>query len=124
MVQIKVGLKPHDMRGSSSHCNQKGAVMPEEQRTDESIMSESERRRALAQAVARSVAEGWRVESQTGEMAVLVRGGKPNHVLHVILSVLTLGIWLLVWAFIGLLGGEKRRMISIDDYGNVLVSDL
>ena len=87
-------------------------------------MPEAERRRALAQAVVRAVAEGWRVESQTNEMAVLVRGRRPNHILHVILSVITLGVWLLIWALVGLLGGEKRRTITIDEYGNVLVSDL
>ena len=98
--------------------------MPDEPATDPMTMPEAERRRALAQAVVRAVAEGWRVESQTNEMAVLVRGRRPNHILHVILSVITLGVWLLIWALVGLLGGEKRRTITVDEYGNVLVSDL
>ena len=98
--------------------------MPDEPATDPMTMPEDERRRALAQAVVRAVAEGWRVESQTNEMAVLVRGRRPNHILHVILSVITLGVWLLIWALVGLLGGEKRRTITVDEYGNVLVSDL
>ena len=98
--------------------------MEDEFTADQSTMPEVERRRALAQAVVRSVAEGWRVESQTNEMAVLVRGRRPNHVLHVILSVITIGIWLAVWAIVGLISGEKRRVLTVDEFGNVLVNDL
>ena len=34
---------------------------------------------------------------------------KPNHVLHVLLSVFTLGIWLPIWLLIGLFGSGKPQ---------------
>ena len=33
---------------------------------------------------------------------------KPNHVLHLLLSVFTIGIWLPVWALVGFLGERPR----------------
>ena len=52
-------------------------------------------------------------------MAVLVRGKKVNHILHLFLSIFTLGLWAIVWVILTLTGGEKRQVITVDDYGNV-----
>jgi hypothetical protein len=79
-----------------------------------------ERKALLAQAVANSVHEGWRVESQTDFQAVMARGHRPNHILHLILTIVTLGIWAIVWILLTLLGGEKRAVVSVDEYGNTL----
>lgn len=79
-----------------------------------------EKRALLSQAIARAVAGGARVESQSDTMAVLVSGRRVNHVLHLILSVCTLGAWLLVWGALVIFGGEKRIVLQVDDYGNVL----
>lgn len=77
-----------------------------------------ERRRAiLAEKIAEQARSGYRVESQTDYQAILVKGHRPNHLLHLILSILTLGLWLFVWLTVVIFGGEKRRMISIDEYG-------
>ena len=35
---------------------------------------------------------GYRVVSQTDDQAMLVRGHRPNHILHLLLSVVTLGL--------------------------------
>jgi hypothetical protein len=80
-----------------------------------------QRKEALATAVANSVRQGWGVQSQTDFQAVLVRGSQPNHVLHLILTLLTLGLWAIVWIALALLGGEKHRVIPVDEYGNVNV---
>jgi hypothetical protein len=45
-------------------------------------------------------------------------GQRPNHILHLILTLITLGIWGIVWIAIVALGGEKRGVIEIDEYGN------
>lgn len=39
----------------------------------------------------------------------MVTGTKPNHVLHLVLSILTAGIWLIVWLLvsIGKMGGYR-----------------
>jgi hypothetical protein len=58
------------------------------------------------------------VESQTDTYAIVV-GGKPvNHILHLILTLLTLGVWVFVWIAMVIFGGETRYKISVDEYGN------
>lgn len=31
----------------------------------------------------------------------------PNHVLHLLLSIITVGLWIFVWLFVALVGGSK-----------------
>lgn len=46
--------------------------------------------------------------------------GKPtNHVLHLILSIITLGVWIPVWICVVIFAGEKQRFVSVDEYGRV-----
>jgi hypothetical protein len=79
-----------------------------------------ERQEILAGTVAGYVRRGYRVESQTPYQAIVVKGRRPNHLLHLVLSVLTLGLWmLLVWLPLVVFGGEKRRVVSVDTFGNV-----
>lgn len=79
-----------------------------------------ERKALLAQAVANWVHGDWRVESQTDFQAVMVKGHRTNHVLNLILTLVTLGIWAIVWILMVALGGEKRAVVSVDEYGNTL----
>ncbi len=79
-----------------------------------------ERKALLAQAIANWVRGGWHVESQTDYQAVMVKGHRPNHILHLILTIVTLGIWAIVWILVTILGGEKRAVVSVDEYGNTL----
>ena len=74
----------------------------------------------LAQAIATEVVGGGRVESQQDFQAVIVHGQKVNHLLHLLIAVLTCGIWLLVWLILLLTGGEKRVLLVVDEFGNVL----
>lgn len=74
---------------------------------------------ALDQAVARELAAGAELESQTPTNAVLRSGKKVNHVLHAILSVLTAGIWLIVWAVLVLTNKKQRIVLSLDASGQV-----
>ncbi|MGI5223084.1 hypothetical protein [Nocardia sp. CA-290969] len=78
------------------------------------------RRQAMAMAVASEVAAGGRVESQTDTTAVIVRGSKPNHTLHLILSLVTCGCWLFVWPIIAIVQKEHRTALQVDPYGQVL----
>lgn len=80
-----------------------------------------ERKALLANALQGQVAGGARIESQGEFQAVVVRGHRPNHLLHFLIGVFTLGLWWIVWFFIAVFGGEKRQMVSVDDFGNVLV---
>lgn len=78
-----------------------------------------QRKRALSQAVNNRVAGGYRVQSQTDTDAILVKGKPTNHILHLILSLVTFGFWFLVWPIIWLINKETRLILSVDDYGNV-----
>ncbi len=84
-------------------------------------MSLDQRKEKQAQAVAREVVEGSRVESESDYQAVLVSGGKINHLLHFFVGVFTCGGWWIVWIFLTLTGGEKRYIVRTDDYGNTRV---
>ena len=69
---------------------------------------------SLDDAVAQYVKWGWRVESRTETQAVIVKGRRPNHILHLILTILTLGVWAIVWLMVAAFGGEKRKTLSQD----------
>ena len=55
-------------------------------------------------------------------VAVLVKPGeKVNHLLHFLISVISCGFWLLVWAFLAFVKAKEQRVrISIDNGGNVI----
>jgi hypothetical protein len=83
--------------------------------------STEERKRILADRVAYYVGQGYRPESQTDFQAVLVSGRRPNHLLHFIIGLVTLGLWwIFVWLPLAIFGGEKRKVVSVDEYGRAL----
>ena len=86
--------------------------------------SSDERKELLSRQVASMLSQGRRIESQSDYQAVLVYGHRPNHILHLILTFLTLGAWGLVWLGLAFLGGEKREVIQVDEWGNSSVSRL
>lgn len=55
---------------------------------------------------------GWRVESRSPTQAVVVKGRRTNHLLHLILTLVTLGVWAIVWILIAIFGGEKRKVLT------------
>jgi hypothetical protein len=85
------------------------------------IRTAEQRKEALATAVANSVREGWNVQSQTDYQAVMVKGSKPNHVLHLILTLVTFGLWAIVWIALAFIQKPRHRVIAVDEYGNVNV---
>lgn len=80
-----------------------------------------ERKALLANTLQGQVARGGRIESQGDFQAVVVRGHRPNHLLHFLIGIFTLGLWWIVWFFIAIFGGEKRQMLSVDEFGNTFV---
>ena len=79
-----------------------------------------ERKALLAQQVQMAVGRGMRIDSQSDTMAVVVSGKPINHILHLILTLVTFGFWGIVWVILIVTGGEDRQMLSVDEYGNVL----
>lgn len=82
-------------------------------------LSEQERKAALARAVAAQVRDGWHVQSQTDFQAVLVKGKRTSHGLHLFLSFITLGLWLFVWAIVWFLNRDQHKVVDVDPYGHV-----
>ena len=79
-----------------------------------------ERKVILSQQLQTAAARGLRIESQSDFQAVLVEGQPVNHTLHAILTIFTCLLWGIVWAIIAATGGEKRQMVVVDEFGNVI----
>ena len=65
---------------------------------------------------------GWRVVTMHGEQAVMACGHRPNHILHLLLSIVTVGLWLPIWIIIGCTTKERQRLMVVDPYGRILIS--
>jgi hypothetical protein len=74
---------------------------------------------ALDRAVANELAGGASLVSQAGTSAVLTAGRPVNHILHLILSVLTAGLWLFVWVALVLTNKKQRIVLTMDANGQV-----
>jgi hypothetical protein len=86
---------------------------------EQAAVSNEERQAALSQRVAQFAKGGWRVESQTDLQAVLVKGHRPNHLLHLVLTVLTLGLWAIVWIIVATTSKERRAVLTVNQAGEV-----
>jgi len=71
------------------------------------------RRASLTRQIVKETSRGWRVVSQTDTSAQLVKGKPTSHLLHLILSIITLGFWLPVWACVAIFAGEKHKHIAV-----------
>lgn len=78
-------------------------------------LSDDERKAWLAQQVDEHLRYGWQIESRTDNLASLRRGKPINHVLHLILTLLTCFAWALVWIGLVIFAGEKHKTISTQD---------
>ncbi|MCY4108289.1 MAG: hypothetical protein OXG11_04575 [Chloroflexi bacterium] len=79
-----------------------------------------ERREALQKQIEELTRrENYWVDSRSDYEAVLVKGRRVNHLLHGIVSVLTVGVWLPVWILLTVFGGEKRRRFYVTPEGRV-----
>lgn len=81
-----------------------------------------QRKALLAQYISGSVMQGWRVQSQGEFNVVLFSSNKPNHVLHLLLTIFTCFLWGIVWALLAATGRDDRRTVFVDEHGNVIVN--
>ena len=72
-----------------------------------------EREDRLDQQIAQAIGEGWRLESRSRYTAMMVKGERPNHVLHLILSLVTLGLWIPVWIILAIVHREQRQSLAV-----------
>jgi hypothetical protein len=87
-------------------------------------MSADGRKATLDRALQRLGAEGWRIETRSDFQATIAKGNRINNTLHLILTIITVGIWGIVWIILAIVGGIKRRMITVDEYGNIIDSTI
>jgi hypothetical protein len=73
----------------------------------------------LGQTVAQLVARGAKVEYRDEQHAVVSAGRPVNHVLHLFLTVITLGLWLLVWIPLHLRSRPRRYVLTVGVDGQV-----
>lgn len=92
--------------------------------TNSTRKSAEDRKALLAQAIQTQVVGGGRIESQSDFQAVILKGHKVNHVLHFIVGFFTFFMWWIVWVIIAITGGEKRSMVTVDEFGNVMVQKI
>jgi hypothetical protein len=85
------------------------------------LLAPEVRKELLARTVGAQIATGARVQSQSDYQAVVVNGQPVNHVLHLVLTIVTATLWAPVWVCLAIFGGEKRAMITVDEYGNVAI---
>ena len=87
-------------------------------------MTADERKQKLDERIRENVTRGARVESRSEFSAVLVRGRRVNHVLHLLLTLVTVGVWLIPWIVIAWKGGEQRAYVSVDEHGRVRLDEI
>jgi hypothetical protein len=90
-----------------------------------SIGQTAEQRKAtLDRALQLEGAHGWRIETRSDFQATIAKGNRLNNTLHLLLTIFTAGLWGIVWIGLAIFGGIKRRMITIDEYGNIIDNKL
>jgi hypothetical protein len=94
---------------------------------DESrILDSNERKMRLGQAVQAEVMQGGVIESQS-DFTAIIRYGKPiNHILHLILTLLTCGLWGIVWIVIWIISNQEKKSIAlqINEFGQVFRQEI
>ncbi len=90
--------------------------------TTHEMVTSDVRTNALESYIANATRHGWRVQSQGATSAQLVKGKPTNHILHLILTLITLGLWAIVWILMVIFAGEKQRHVSVTEQGNIVTS--
>jgi hypothetical protein len=82
-------------------------------------LSTDERKGVLTSFLARQTHKGWRLQFRADYEAQLIKGKPTNHVLHLILSIITFGFWIPVWIGVAIFSGQSEWFVTVDEFGNV-----
>jgi hypothetical protein len=81
-----------------------------------------ERRDILGRELRLLRAAGWTPESVGDVQATVSRVRRPNHVLHLVLTLVTFFVWAVVWLVLTLQARSRReleyRLVSVDEFGD------
>jgi hypothetical protein len=92
--------------------------------TATTILSIPQRHAILTRALQTQLIANVRIESQSDTQAVLIFGKAPNHVLHFLVGLFTLGIWWIVWVVLVLTNREFKRVITVNEFGAIESRDM
>jgi hypothetical protein len=86
----------------------------------ESNLEAPQRKEMLDRAIGVKIGDGGHLEHRVGDYeAVIKTGSKPNHVLHLVLTIFTLGLWGIVWLILAFGTHERTSTLSVDEHGMV-----
>lgn len=77
---------------------------------------------ALHAAMAQYTAAGYRVEAMTPRSAVMATGSPCNHVAHLLVSIVTCGLWAPMWLLLAIVQRVARVTITVTEQGQVFYS--
>jgi hypothetical protein len=87
-----------------------------------------ERRDILGRELRLLVAAGWTIESVGEVQATVSRLRRPNHALHLVLTLLTAFVWGVVWLARTLSARQRQaveyRLVSVDEFGHWSLENL
>lgn len=101
------------------HQAQPHQVQPAQPTPQLRAMTEQQRSQILDQTLIAKASQGGRLETRTATTAVVVAGKPINHILHLLLSVFSCGFWVPVWLMMTVFTGEQRRILNVDQFGQV-----
>ena len=87
-------------------------------------LTPTERRRLLSQHLAVMVEQGKRIVFQGDYQAIVADGTPVNHILHLMLSFFTVGLWAVIWMIDISFHKETKEFVRVDIEGNVTVSKI
>ena len=83
-----------------------------------------ERKAALDRQLQLLGAQGWRIENRSDFQATIAKGKALNNTLHLLLTIFTAGLWGIVWIILAITGGVKRKLVTVDEFGNAVEQKL
>ncbi len=87
-------------------------------------LTPTERRRLLSQHLAVVEEEGKRVAFRGDYQAIVTDGTPVNHILHLMLSFFTVGLWAVIWMVDISFHKETKEFVRVDIEGNVTVTKI
>lgn len=84
----------------------------------------AERRRLLSRQLTIMREEGKRIVFQGDYQAIVADGTPVNHILHLMLSFFTIGLWAIIWMLDISFHKESKEFVRVDIKGNVTVYDI
>jgi hypothetical protein len=84
----------------------------------------AERRNLLSQQLAVMEEQGKRVVYSGDYQAIVADGTPVNHILHLMLSFFTVGLWAIIWMVDISFHKETKEFVKVDIKGNVTVSEV